>query len=58
MERRTVSFDVHIPNVEHTEEELEDWLRYKFGDNGCLSLSNPFSDYHPAPIFGTFCCDD
>jgi len=38
----TVSFDVIVPDVEHTSEELEEWLRFEFGDNGNISLSNPF----------------
>lgn len=50
-----IEFDAIIPDIEHTDEELEEWLRYEFGDNGSMSLKNPFAGKRrPEPIFGTF----
>lgn len=54
--RVKVSFEVEVPDVVHTDEELEDWLRWEFGDNGRISCNNPFevSGMSAEPVFGTF----
>lgn len=52
-----IEFEVELPDVEHTEEQLEEYLRYHFRDNGSVSTKNPFevaSKREPEPIFGTF----
>ena len=50
-----IEFEVELNEVEHTEEELEEYLRYTFRDNGCMSGKNPFyGQQEPEPIFGTF----
>ena len=56
--RVKIEFEVEIPDIHHTEDELEAYLRYHFRDNGELSLPNPFNDLEePAPVFGTFMWD-
>jgi hypothetical protein len=50
-----IEFEVEVPDIEHTEKELEDFLRFSFRDNGYLEGSNPFiKQGQPEPIFGTF----
>jgi len=52
-----IEFEVNLPDVKHSQGELEEYLRYHFRDNGSMSCSNPFevaSDSEPEPIFGTF----
>ena len=50
-----IEFEVELNDVEHTEEELEEYLRYTFRDNGSMSGENPFyGEQEPEPIFGTF----
>jgi len=51
-----IEFEVELPDVTHTFDELEDFLRYEFRDNGSLSGGNPFykAKIYVAPIFGTF----
>ena len=49
-----IEFEVELDEVEHTEEELEEYLRYTFRDNGSMSGINPFyGQQEPEPIFGT-----
>ena len=55
--RVKVQFEVGLPDVEHTQEQLEEFLRFHFRDNGSISLKNPFEkemNREPEPIFGTF----
>lgn len=49
-----IKFTVRIPDIEHTEKELVEWLRYQMGDDGQISLKNPLEKYDITPIFGTF----
>lgn len=49
-----IEFEIDIPELEHTEEELEAYLRFAYGDSGKLSGSNPFIDTPPDVIFETF----
>lgn len=50
-----IEFEVELNEVEHTEEQLEEYLRYMFRDNGQMSTKNPFYEQgEPEPIFGTF----
>ena len=37
-----IEFEVELNDIEHTEEELEEYLRYTFRDNGSMSTKNPF----------------
>jgi len=54
--RIKIEFEVELEDVEnHTEKELEEYLRYYFRDNGSLSTKNPFEKQgEPDPVFGTF----
>jgi hypothetical protein len=53
--RVKIEFEVELPDIPHTEEELEAYLRFSFRDNGELALINPFNDLgEPDPVFGTF----
>jgi hypothetical protein len=38
-----IKFEVELPEVEHTKEQLEEFIRFEFRDNGCLSGDNPFN---------------
>lgn len=51
-----IEFEVELPNIPHTFDELEDFLRYEFRDNGSLEGENPFNKARTqvSPIFGTF----
>ena len=50
-----IEFEVELNEVEHTKEQLEEYLRYMFKDNGKMSTKNPFyKQGEPEPIFGTF----
>lgn len=50
-----VEFEVEIKDLGATENEIEDYLRFCFGDNGSLDGSNPYINEGDAePIFGTF----
>ena len=49
-----IEFEIDIKDIDHTEEELEDFLRFEFRDNGVLSGKNPFKGESVDPIFGTF----
>lgn len=55
MGRIKIEFEIEIPNGEFTDEELEEYLRFIYGDNGSMALINPLSEEgEPSPIFGTF----
>ncbi|ADX66988.1 Uncharacterised protein [Weeksella virosa] len=52
-----IEFEVELPNVRHSQKQLEEYIRFHFRDNGSLSGSNPFEKENkrePEPIFGTF----
>jgi hypothetical protein len=53
-----IEFEVEIEDVDYAEDELEEYLRYMFRDNGSMSTKNPFYEQgEPQPIFGTFMYD-
>ena len=54
--RIKIEFEVEINEVDnYTYEQLEEYLRYSFKDNGSISIKNPFYEQgEPEPIFGTF----
>lgn len=51
-----IKFEVELPETEHTKEQLEEFIRFEFRDNGRLSGDNPFNKKGQScqPIFGTF----
>ena len=51
-----IEFEVNLPdNIELTDDEIEEFLRYHFRDNGIMSGRNPLvNEVEPEPIFGTF----
>jgi len=49
-----VTFEIELPDLEHTEQQLEEFLRFSLGDNGMMDGTNPFSHCRVDPIFGTF----
>lgn len=53
-----IEFEIEIPEIDATDEELEDFLRFEFNDNGHLSGENPYNKkevrFSTDPIFGTF----
>jgi len=50
-----IKFTVKLPDIPHTDEQIEEYLRFAFGDNGSMSGTNPFVELPtPEPIFGTF----
>lgn len=50
-----IEFEAELPDdIEHTEDELEEFLRFEIGDNGAMSGDNPFSGEIVEPVFGTF----
>jgi len=52
-----IEFEIEIPDeIESTDDELEDFLRFRFGDNGVLSGNNPYNKVriNTDPVFGTF----
>ena len=55
-----IEFEIKLEDVEeYTEDQLEEFLRYTFGDNGCMSSKNPFYGQGSVePIFGTFEWDE
>lgn len=54
--RIKIEFEVEIDEVDnYTDEQLEEYLRYNFRDNGIISIKNPFYEQgEPEPVFGTF----
>jgi len=51
--RIRVEFDLYVPDVPHSEEELEEWLKFHLGAKEGMSCSNPLSEHEPEAIFGT-----
>ena len=54
MSRVHIEFDVELPKIEATTNEVEEWLRFNLHDNGCMKMNNPLEAYEVEPIFGTF----
>jgi hypothetical protein len=49
-----VQYEIELPIDNATDEEIEEWLRFELHDNGEMSCKNPFDEFEPEPIFGTF----
>ena len=49
-----VEYEILLPIENATDDEIEQWLRFELHDNGTMKGSNPFNEYEPEPIFGTF----
>jgi hypothetical protein len=56
--RAKITFEVEIPEVDYSTQELVDWLRYEYRDTGGLDGKNPFINFEPEPVFGTFFVDE
>lgn len=55
--RVKVEFEVEIPEIGGVipnDDQIEEWLRYELGDNGCMELKNPLAQTEVEPVFGTF----
>lgn len=50
--RVSVEFDVELP-AEATDEQVDEWLRYAFGERASMSGDNPLSEYDGEAVFGT-----
>jgi hypothetical protein len=48
-----IEYEVELPDIRHSENELEDFIRFETGDNGRIKSSNPFLGESLEPIFGT-----
>ena len=55
--RVKVEFQVEIPLEDVSDEQIEEWLRYRLNDNGSMTTKNPLGDHEVEPIFGTFYWD-
>ena len=53
-----VTFVTEVPDREHTDEQLEEWLRFELNDNGEMDGDNPFAGVEVVPDFGTFGWED
>lgn len=53
--RIKIEFEIDLPNnINATDEEIEEFLRFELNDNGVINGSNPFINHSIEPIFGTF----
>ncbi len=52
--RIKIEFEVEIPDIEHTENELEEFLRFTYGAISSMRLENPFNYYDADAILDTF----
>lgn len=54
--RVEIKFEVEVPDVGATDEQVEGWLRFGFGDTGSIDCDNPLLEQigDPEPVFGTF----
>lgn len=41
--RIKIEFEVDVPDIPHTEEELDIYLAYTYGVKGSIKISNPFN---------------
>ena len=52
---KEVRFTVEVPDVECTNEQLEEWLSFELGASCSMSQSNPLNEYgDPEIVFGSF----
>jgi len=49
-----IEYEAEIPDIESTDEEIEEFVRFECGDTGGMSMKNPFNGEIIEPIFGTF----
>jgi hypothetical protein len=49
-----VEFEIELPNVRHSEEDLEEFLRFEYNDSSHMKSTNPFIKKGCEPVFGTF----
>ena len=49
-----IEYEAEIPDIECTDKEIEEFIRYECGDTGSMSRNNPFIEEIIEPIFGTF----
>ena len=49
----TVKFELNIPDVDATDEQIRDWVRFELGEIGGLSEDNPLCDHEVEAEFGT-----
>jgi len=52
--RVRIEFEVEVPDVGATEEQIIEWLRFECHDNGSMEMSNPLLDKDPTPSLGSF----
>lgn len=52
--RYKVEFEFEVEDDKATDEQIEEWLRYRLNDNGSMTTKNPLGDLEVEPIFGTF----
>lgn len=56
--RAKISFEVNVPEVGATDDEIMEWLRFELNDNGSMSAKNPLAKTSDVePVFGTFEAD-
>lgn len=48
-----IEYEVELPDILHTGDELEAFIRFETGDNGRIESANPFLGETLEPIFGT-----
>lgn len=58
MRRLKVEFEVKLPDGSFTDEQIDEWLRFGFGDSGFMSGNNPLNGSATEPVFGSFFWDE
>jgi hypothetical protein len=51
--RVRVEFDVEIPEVGATDDQIIEWLRFNLHDNGSMRIDNPLGHAEPEPCRGS-----
>jgi len=52
--RIKIEFEIELPDGNYTDEEINEFVRFEYADNGCMSSENPIDCFDIEPIFGTF----
>lgn len=52
--RIKVEFEIELPDVPLTDDQIEEWVRFELGDNGGRSTDTPLDHVSADPVFGTF----
>lgn len=56
--RIKIELEVDVPDIMHTESELEEYLEYSYGERGSIRQGNPFYETgDPEIVNGTFFWD-